>query len=123
MAEEIINALTHIPGLKVIARTSAFAFKGQNIDIRRIAEALGVAHILEGSVRTSGDRLRVTAQLITAADGSHLWSERYDRKMADVFELQDEIAQAIATALRVELSARPTSLRRHTPSVPAYRAT
>jgi serine/threonine-protein kinase len=75
LAEEIINALAQIPGLKVIARTSAFAFKGQNTDIRRIAEAVGVTTVLEGSVRRSGNRLRVTAQLITAADGTHLWSQ------------------------------------------------
>jgi len=121
LAEEIINALAKIPGLKVIARTSAFAFKGQNVDIRRIAETLGVATILEGSVRRSGNRIRVTAQLITAADGSHLWSERYDREMADVFEVQDDIAAAIARALEVKLSpagARP----RHTPTVSAYEA-
>ena len=92
LAEEIINALTHVPGLKVIARTSAFAFKGKHEDIRRIAEALGVTHVLEGSVRKAGNRLRVTAQLIAAADGTHLWSERYDRELADVFAIQDEIA-------------------------------
>jgi serine/threonine-protein kinase len=80
LSEEIINALAKIPGLKVIARTSAFAFKGKHEDIRRIADALGVATILEGSVRRAGNRLRVTAQLITAADGTHLWSERYDRE-------------------------------------------
>ena len=104
LAEEIINALVKVPGLKVIARTSAFAFKGQNTDIRKIAETLGVTNILEGSVRRSGNRIRVTAQLITAADGSHLWSERYDREMADVFAVQDEISAAIAGALRVKLS-------------------
>ena len=104
LAEEIINALAQVPGLKVIARTSAFAFKGQNTDIRRIAEALGVAHVLEGSVRKAGDRIRVTAQLIKAADGSHLWSERYDRELADVFAVQDEIAGAIAGALKAKLS-------------------
>jgi serine/threonine-protein kinase len=76
LAEEIINALVHIPGLKVIARTSAFAFKGTQDDVRRIADVLGVDHVLEGSVRKAGSRIRVTAQLITAADGSHLWSER-----------------------------------------------
>ena len=80
LAEEIINALVQVPDLKVIARTSAFAFKGQNTDIRRIAEALGVTTVLEGSVRKAGNRIRVTAQLITAADGSHLWSQRYDRE-------------------------------------------
>ena len=96
LAEEIINALAHVPGLKVIARTSAFAFKGKQEDVRRIAEALGVANVLEGSVRKAGNRIRVTAQLIAAADGSHLWSERFDRELADVFAIQDEIAQAIA---------------------------
>jgi len=116
LAEEIINALTRIPGLKVIARTSAFAFKGKHEDIRRIASALGVTTVLEGSVRKAGSRIRVTAQLITAADGSHLWSERYDRELADVFAVQDEIAAAITQALHVKLSPR----RRHTPSLPAY---
>ena len=99
LAEEIINALVKIPGLKVIARTSAFAFKGENTDIRRIADTLGVANVLEGSVRRSGNCIRVTAQLIAAADGSHLWSERYDREMAEVFAVQDEISAAIAAAL------------------------
>jgi TolB-like protein len=89
LAEEIINALAHVPGLKVIARTSAFAFKGQRADIRRIAEMLGVAHGLEGSVRKAGNRIRITAQLIMAADGGHLWSERYDREMADIFAIQE----------------------------------
>jgi eukaryotic-like serine/threonine-protein kinase len=117
LAEEIINALTHVPGLRVIARTSAFAFKGQNTDIRKIAETLGVANILEGSVRKAGTRIRVTAQLITASDGSHLWSERYDRELADVFAVQDEIAAAIAGALQVKLSAAP---RKHTPKLEAY---
>jgi serine/threonine-protein kinase len=122
LAEEIINALAHIPGLKVIARTSAFAFKGKNEDIRRIAETLGVAHILEGSVRKAANRIRVTAQLIAAADGSHLWSERYDRELADVFAIQDEIAQAIAAALLVRLTTKPAALRRHSPKLPAYEA-
>jgi eukaryotic-like serine/threonine-protein kinase len=103
LSEEIINALVKVPGLKVIARTSAFAFKGQNTDIRKIAEVLGVTSVLEGSVRRSGNRVRVTAQLITAADGSHLWSDRYDRQMEDIFEVQDEIARAIADQLKVTL--------------------
>jgi eukaryotic-like serine/threonine-protein kinase len=119
LAEEIINALAHLPDLKVIARTSAFAFKGQNTDIRRIAETLGVSNILEGSVRKSGNRIRVTAQLITAADGSHLWSERYDRDLADVFAVQDEISQAIAAALKVKLGRRKS---KHTPVAEAYQA-
>jgi serine/threonine-protein kinase len=120
LAEEIINALAHVPGLTVIARTSAFAFKGKQEDIRRIAEVLGVANVLEGSVRKAGSRIRVTAQLITAADGSHLWSERYDRELADVFAVQDEIATAIAGALKVRLSAASTPLRRHAPNLLAY---
>jgi len=119
LAEEIINALAQGPDLKVIARTSVFAFKGQNTDVRRIAEALGVSSILEGSVRKAGNRIRVTAQLITAADGSHLWSQRYDRELEDVFAVQDEIAAAIAGALQVKLSHVP---RRHTPLVAAYEA-
>ncbi len=122
LAEEIINALVKIPGLKVIARTSAFAFKGQNTDIRKIAETLGVANILEGSVRRSGNRIRVTAQLITAADGSHLWSERYDREMADVFAVQDEISAAIAGALHTKFSPQPAAKPRYTPKLPAYEA-
>jgi eukaryotic-like serine/threonine-protein kinase len=122
VAEEIINALTHVPGLVVIARTSAFAFKGKNEDIRRIAETLGVAHVLEGSVRRAGSRVRVTAQLITAANGSHLWSERFDREMADVFAVQDEIASAIAATLQVKLAGAPGTHRRYTPDLPAYEA-
>jgi TolB-like protein/Tfp pilus assembly protein PilF len=118
LAEEIINLLAHIPKLKVIARSSAFAFKGKHEDVRRIAETLGVAHILEGGVRKAGNRIRVTAQLIAAADGCHLWSERYDREMADVFAIQDEIASAIAGALRVKISGKP----KYTPELPAYEA-
>jgi len=121
LAEEIINALAQIPGLKVIARTSAFSFKGKQEDIRRIAEALGVAHVLEGSVRRAGNRIRVSAQLIAAADGSHLWSERYDREMPDVFALQDEISIAIAAALRVKLAVEPAASR-YVPNLAAYEA-
>jgi TolB-like protein/Tfp pilus assembly protein PilF len=110
LAEEIINLLAHIPGLKVIARTSAFAFRGKEQDIRGIADALGVTHVLEGSVRRSGDRIRVTAQLIHAADGAHLWSERFDRDLKDVFAIQDEIGQAISEALKVRLTARAQSV-------------
>ncbi len=122
LAEEIINALVKIPGLKVIARTSAFAFKGQNTDIRKIAETLGVAHILEGSVRRSGNRIRVTAQLIAAADGSHLWSERYDRELADVFAVQDEISASISGALHTKLSPQAAAKARYTPKLAAYEA-
>ena len=122
MAEEIINTLTHVEGLKVIARTSAFAFKGQNVDIRKIAETLGVTSVLEGSVRRAGNRIRVTVQLIDAVDGSHRWSERYDRELEDVFAIQDEIAQAIASALRTTLSAGARPVHRYTPTLPAYEA-
>lgn len=121
LAEEIINFLAQIPGLRVTARTSAFAFKGKAEDIRKIAGTLGVTTILEGSVRRSGSRLRVTAQLINASDGYHLWSQRYDREMADLFDLQDEIARAIASALRVTLSG-PAPFMPYKPSLPAYEA-
>ena len=119
LAEEIINALVQVPGLKVIARTSAFAFKGKNEDIRKIAETLGVTNVLEGSVRRAGPRIRVTAQLILARDGTHLWSQRYDRELADIFAVQDEIAAAIAGALKLKLSPVP---ERRMPSMPAYEA-
>ena len=119
LAEEIINVLVKVPGLKVTARTSSFAFQGQKQDVRKIAETLGVRTILEGSVRRAGSRIRVTAQLINAADGYHLWSERYDRELADVFAVQDEIAAAIAAALQVKLSG---NVQRYKPSLPAYEA-
>jgi serine/threonine protein kinase len=120
LAEEIINLLARIRGLRVIARTSAFAFKGKHEDVRRIAHALGVTNVLEGSVRKSSNRIRVTAQLINAADGSQVWSERYDCELADVFAVQDEIAAAITAAFQVTLSSSSTPVRRHTPNYPAY---
>src|ERR1051326_2760662 len=113
LAEEIINALSQISGLKVIARTSAFAFKNKNEDIRKIAAALGVTNVLEGSVRRVGNRLRVTAELIHAADGTHLWAQRYDREMTDVFVVQDDIAAAITQALTLKFSARQVAARPH----------
>ena len=122
LAEEIINVLAQIPGLKVTARTSAFAFKGKTEDIRTIAGTLGVATILEGSVRRSGSRLRVNAQLINASDGYHLWSQRFDREMADLFDVQDEIAQAIASALQVTLAGTLAPFMHHKPGLPAYEA-
>ncbi len=105
LAEEIMNALAKVPELKVIARTSAFAFRGKEQDLRTIGDRLRVGTILEGSVRRAGNRVRVTAQLIRIADESHLWSERYDREMTDIFAIQDEISQAIANALKVKLGA------------------
>src|SRR5271170_4873726 len=122
LAEEILNLLAKTPGLKVIARTSSFAFRGKEQDITKIAEALRVGVIVEGSVRRAGQRIRVTAQLIQAADGTHLWSERYDRELADVFAVQDEIAQAIASALQVKLSGAPTPSLQYKPNLPAYEA-
>ncbi len=104
MAEEIINALTNIEALRVASRTSSFAFKGKNEDIGEIGKKLKVATVLEGSVRKAGNRLRITAQLVSVADGYHLWSQRYDRELEDVFAIQDEIAESIVKALRVVLS-------------------
>ena len=103
IAEEIINALTQLPGLRVAARTSSFAFRGQAIDLAEVGAKLKVGTVLEGSVRRAGNRLRISAQLVKVADGYHLWSERYDREMPDVFAIQDEIAKAIANRLRVTL--------------------
>ncbi|MGB5526177.1 MAG: adenylyl cyclase, partial [Gemmatimonadota bacterium] len=108
VTEEILNALTRVRHLHVASRTSAFAFKGKDLDIRTMADELNVATILEGSVRKAGTRLRITAQLINAADGYHLWSETYDRELADVFEVQDEIARSIVEALKVQLDMRAT---------------
>jgi serine/threonine-protein kinase len=122
LAEEILNLLAKIPGLKVIARTSSFAFRGKEQDITKIAEALRVQNILEGSVRRAGNRIRVTAQLIHAADGSHLWSERYDRELADVFAVQDEISGAIARELQLKLSPQAAAKPRYTPKLPVYEA-
>ena len=101
LAEDIINALTQVPGLRVMARTSAFAFRGKEHDVREIGTRLNVETILEGSVRRAGNRIRVTTQLVKASDGYHLWSHRFDREMTDVFAIQDEISQAIMEKLRV----------------------
>jgi TolB-like protein/Flp pilus assembly protein TadD len=113
MAEEIIDLLVKVPGLKVISRTSSFQFKGRNADLRTVGEQLGAHYVLEGSVRKSGDRVRVTAQLINSRDGSHLLSETYDRGFSDVLKMQDEIAIALVRALQIEVSSgglesRPT---------------
>jgi serine/threonine protein kinase/tetratricopeptide (TPR) repeat protein len=104
MTEEIINSLSAVPGLHVAARTSSFAFKSRNDDIRKIGRDLGVAMVLEGSVRQSGARLRVTAQLVNVENGYHLWSNRWDRDVADVFAVQDEIAEAIASTLKLRVA-------------------
>jgi len=108
LSEQLIERLAHSPNLRVIARTSAFAFKGKNEDIRSIGSQLGVAYVLQGSVRKSGEVLRIGAQLVRAADGSHLWSQTYDRDLADIFKVQDEIAAAVARSLEAVLVGRPT---------------
>ncbi len=103
ISEEILNALARVKDLKVAGRTSSFAFKGQNQDLRKIGETLGVEHILEGSVRKAGDTVRITAQLIQVDDGFHLWSDTYDRELTDVFAIQDEIASSILQQLKAHL--------------------
>ena len=103
LSEELIDALARLEGLRVVARTSAFQFRGKGHDLREVGEKLKVKTVLEGSVRKAGDRLRINAQLINTDDGYHLWSERYDRELADVFEVQDEIARSVVEKLRVKL--------------------
>ena len=122
MTEEILNALTAVPSLRVTSRTSSFAFKGATQDIRAIGEKLRVRAVLEGSVRRADAKLRVTAQLINVADGFHLWSHTYDREMKDVFAVQDEIALAIVTALKVNLGTEPgvPLVEPHTDNLEAY---
>jgi serine/threonine protein kinase len=122
LAEEIINALTRVQGLRVAARTSAFRFRGKEADIREIGAMLNVTSLLEGSVRRAGNRIRVTAQLISVADGYHLWSERYDRELEDIFAIQDEIAGAIVGKLEAALTPRRDEplVKRYTDNVEAY---
>jgi tetratricopeptide (TPR) repeat protein len=104
MSEELLNLLARVPGLQVAARTSSFAYKGREVDVREIGKELGVETVLEGSVRQAGDQVRITAQLVDTESGFHLWSETYDRKLADIFQVQDEIAKAIVDRLRIELA-------------------
>jgi len=123
ISEEIINALGRLPDLKVAARTSSFSFKGKNEDLRVIADKLGVTSVLEGSVRRAGKRLRITAQLVDANSGYHLWSERYDREYEDIFDVQDEIAQNIAYRLTSTIRSDPDPALLHhgTKDVDAFR--
>ncbi len=122
LAEEIINVLAHVPGMKVAGRTSSFFFRGKDVEVGEIGRRLNVEHILEGSIRKAGSRLRVSAQLIKVTDGFHLWSERYDRELTDLFAIQDEITQSIAGALRIKLSPEDAAPRRHVPNLRAYEA-
>src|SRR5262249_38700973 len=108
LADEIIVTLAQVTEIRVIARTSAFAFKGQSIDVRRIAALLGVEYVLEGTVRKAGQRVRVTTQLLSASNGSPVWSQRYDRDAPDVFHVQEEIAVAISESLRVNFDTSRT---------------
>jgi adenylate cyclase len=123
ITEELLNALTKVEGLQVTSRTSSFAFKGKNDDIREIAIKLNVDKILEGSVRKAGNRVRITTQLINAADGYHIWSENYDRNLTDIFVVQDEISGIIANRLRENLSLSPKTehlVKAHTKNIEAY---
>lgn len=122
LAEEIISALTRIPGLRVIARTSSFAVARMGMDVREAGARLDVGNILEGSVRRAGSRVRVTAQLVSADDGAHLWSERYDRELTDVLALEDEIAEAISARLSVALSRDDSRRGRSSVDVEAHTA-
>jgi len=122
MTEEIINALTHVEGLRVVARTSAFSFRGKEIDVGEIGRKLSVETLLEGSVRKAANRLRIWVQLVNVVDGYHLWSERYDREMEDVFAVQDEISLAIADKLKVKLlrGEKTKLITHHTDDLEAY---
>lgn len=122
IAEEIINALTRVKNLKVIARTSAFAFKGKNMDIREIGSILNVEHLLEGSIRKDSNTLRITAQLIRVEDGSHIWSESYNRELKDIFSIQEDISLTIVKKLEVKLRKenKEVLLKRHTENHEAY---
>jgi len=122
IAEELINGLSHIRDLHIVARTSAFAFKGAKLDVREIGQKLDVKTVLEGSIRKAGNRVRITAQLINVEDGYHLWSEKFDREMNDIFAIQDEISMAIVDNLKVKLLAKEKSVieKRHTDDPEAY---
>jgi len=122
MAEEILNALAQVDGLRVIGRTSSFSFKGRNEDLRTIGQKLGASNLLEGSVRKAGSRIRITAQLLEARAGSHLWSQAFDRDLTDVFAVQEEIARAVVAALKVKLlpGETPSAKERRTENPEAY---
>ena len=120
LSEELLNVLARLPKLRVISRTSSFQFKGKAEDVRTIARKLNVAHVLEGSVRKSGKRIRITAQLVSAVDGSHEWSQTYDRDLGDVFLVQDEIATKVAGILQVMLASNVLPARTETRNTEAY---
>jgi len=123
LSEELLNLLAQVPGLHVAGRTSSFSFKDKQATIGEIGRALNVATVLEGSVRKSGGRVRITAQLVKAGDGYHLWSQTYDRELTDIFAVQDEIAAAVVDALKLRLlpADRPSNAGHHVPGPGAYR--
>ena len=114
LAEDIITTLSKLAGLRVIARNSSFVYKGRSVDVREAARQLDARYILEGSVRRAGERIRVTAQLIDARDGSHVWAERYDRPVKDIFAIQDEITLVLATEMQVKLTEGEQARLRYT---------
>ena len=120
LSEELINMFTKIPGLKVIGRTSSFAYKGKNEDLRTIGHKLGVQYLLEGSVRKSGNKIRITTQLIKVDDGTHLWSETFDKEMTDIFKVQDQISTSVSGALRLTLLAPDKPLHQTNVNTDAY---
>jgi adenylate cyclase len=120
ISEQVLDLLSRVPELRVIARTSSFSFKNKKVDVATIAQRLNVSHVLEGSVRKSGNRVRITAQLIRAADSSHLWSDTYDRELKDIFAVQDEIAAAVVRQLRVALLGGQLPMRSAATSLEAY---
>ncbi len=120
IAEELINSLAKIDGLQLTCRTSAFSFKGKNQDVRDIGKALNVSKVLAGSVRKSGNRVRINAELVSTADGYQLWSETFDRNLNDIFELQDEIAGIIANRMREQLVSKTTESSEPSQNIEAY---
>src|SRR5687767_6278475 len=120
LSEELLNLLAKIPQLRVAARTSAFKFKGEKIDVKEVAQKLNVAHVLEGSVRKSGNKVRITAQLVKATDGYHLWSQTYDRTLDDIFVVQDDIAGEVVKALKLTLLGAPLVTRSRPVDPEAY---
>ena len=120
ITDEVLNYLARVPGLRVAARTSSFSFKGKHVPVDEIGQRLGVASVLEGSVRKAGDSLRITAQLVNVRDGYHVWSETYNRKLADVFAVQQDIAQEIVAALKIEFGASQLPATASTSDIEAY---
>src|SRR6478736_5791785 len=120
MAEEILNALAQVKDLKVAGRTSSFSYKGKNVDLREVGRALGVAYVLEGSVRKQDDKVRITAQLIRTDDGTRLWSKPYDGDLKDVFKLQEDIARAITDELEIVIAEGQQLVPVATTSTEAY---